>query len=223
MTVVLNRRTIAQSIKVGDRFGRWTVVEIPYLTPRGTQSISVAKVRCDCGSIRIRSCREMRVGNTKSCGCFNRDQKTVHGLSEHPLYGLWRKMLHRCTNPGDKKFRYYGGRGITVYEPWKTDLLAFAAHMGERPSRSHSIDRIDNALGYCPGNVKWSTQKQQTANTRRNVWVDTPKGRMIVADAADAFGIPRPTLYTRIESGWPAEHLLDPPGSSGNRPPRHTA
>jgi hypothetical protein len=129
-------------------------------------------------------------------------------------------MIDRCTNPKERHFHHYGGRGITVYEPWKTDLLAFATHMGERPSRSHSIDRIDNERGYFPGNVKWSTQKQQTANTRRNVWVDTPQGRMIASDAADAYGIPKPTLYTRIESGWPAEHLLDPPGSSGNRPPR---
>lgn len=215
MTVVLNRRSKALFIQVGTRFGRWTVVEPPYRAPKGKQQITVAKVRCDCGTVKVRSCRELRIGNTQSCGCFNRDQKTTHGLSSHPLYSLWQKMIDRCTNPKAQKFHHYGGRGITIYGPWKTDLMAFVKEIGERPSPKASVDRIRNERGYEPGNVRWATQKEQTSNTRRNVWLDTPQGRMIASDAADAYGIPKPTLYTRIESGWPADKLLAPPGAFG--------
>ena len=37
-----------------------------------------------------------------------------------PLYIRWMEMIKRCYYENGKDYRYYGGRGIQVYEPWRT-------------------------------------------------------------------------------------------------------
>lgn len=77
----------------------------------------------------------------------------------------WRKMLRRCTNPKDKSYAAYGGRGIKVCERW-LDFEAYWADTGDRPAPGFSIDRIDNDGDYEPRNVRWATAKEQVANRR---------------------------------------------------------
>lgn len=81
----------------------------------------------------------------------------------HPLEYLWFGMLRRCRNPKHHKYPRYGGRGITVCEHWNT-FQNFVQDMGERPSKSHSLDRINNDGNYEPGNVRWATPKEQRNN-----------------------------------------------------------
>ena len=38
--------------------------------------------------------------------------------------------------------------------------------MGERPTKHHSLDRINNEGNYEPKNCKWSTNYEQLANSR---------------------------------------------------------
>jgi len=78
-------------------------------------------------------------------------------------YQCWENMKQRCLNPNNTNYPTYGGRGITVCEEFKTFSL-FLAHIGERPSTNHSIDRIDNNKGYILGNVRWSNHITQVRN-----------------------------------------------------------
>lgn len=71
----------------------------------------------------------------------------AHGYSRRgmstPEYRCWSGMLRRCSDPNNKSFGDYGGRGIYVCDRWKL-FDNFIADMGDRPSPNHSIDRINN-------------------------------------------------------------------------------
>jgi len=89
-----------------------------------------------------------------------------HGLSKTPEYHCWQQIKARCLNPNHRMFPHYGGRGILIAPEWEHDFPAFLDHVELRPSTDHSLDRVNNALGYVPGNVKWATWIEQ-ANNRR--------------------------------------------------------
>lgn len=81
-------------------------------------------------------------------------------------YKTWKAMIYRCTNPKATGYQYYGGRGIKVCDEWLNSFEAFLNHIGRKPHRKFSIDRINNDGNYEPGNVRWATQTQQFYNSR---------------------------------------------------------
>jgi hypothetical protein len=120
------------------------------------------------------------------------ERRFVHGYTvggNSPTYRCWSAMLTRCTNPNFPGFQRYGAQGITVCERWRS-FDAFLEDMGERPSPGHSIDRIDGARGYEPGNCRWADHREQCRNrktTRAVIRSDGVRYRSIV-EAAEAVG-----------------------------------
>lgn len=81
-----------------------------------------------------------------------------------PEYRVWDSMKQRCSNPNNKKYHLYGGRGIRVCERW-LDFSNFTKDMGRRPEGA-TIDRIDPDGDYGPGNCRWATYSEQNYNLR---------------------------------------------------------
>nr|WP_150959353.1 AP2 domain-containing protein [Aneurinibacillus sp. XH2] len=156
---------------VGQRFWRFIVLERAENDRHGKTRW---KCLCDCGTISIVHGSALKRGNTKSCGCLNDElRKTrfiTHGHSSEgktsPEYTAWYCMIQRCTNPKNKDYPNYGGRGITVCNRWVNSFESFLEDMGEKPSPNHSVERKNNNAGYSPENCTWADKVQQSRNQR---------------------------------------------------------
>lgn len=164
----LQREIASQSCRdlTGQRFGRLTVKAKS--NNRGSNGSLFWGVTCDCGEkCEIRQ-DGLLSGVSQSCGCLQKDLMTnnvKHGKHETEIYSTWEGMIQRCTNPSAYGWKYYGGRGITVCERWRT-FEHFYADMGDKPN-GLTIDRIDNYKGYEKSNCRWATWAQQAANRRQ--------------------------------------------------------
>lgn len=81
------------------------------------------------------------------------------------MFKVWQAMIRRCYEPDNKDYHNYGGRGIVVHDGWRK-FKAFFREVGIVP-RGLTIDRVDNERGYVPGNIRFATRLQQSANRRK--------------------------------------------------------
>lgn len=143
--------------------------------------------------------------------------KCTHGQARRSgktsEYLIWVSMRQRCLNPNNKQYSRYGGRGITVCKEWD-NFQTFLKEMGGRPSKSHSLDRIDNNKGYDAENCRWATQSEQTRNTSRNVIVSVFGEKMSLIEAIERFGGRYGTVLYRIKTGMSAEDALNIRGAA---------
>ena len=108
---------------------------------------------------------------------------------EHYLHQCWQGIIQRCTDPQHKYFQ----NGIRIDPAWKGvyglgfglnryDKYAFFSFvyyiestLGPRPCAESSamyaftIDRINPAHHYCPGNIRWAWCSLQPANQSRHL------------------------------------------------------
>lgn len=190
---------------INQTFGRLTVRRMhPDRTPaRKVQWVC----KCQCGTLVVAVTGNLRSGNTQSCGCLQKELASeaniTHGHTANgnsPEYDSYRGMLDRCRNTDNPD---YGGRGITVCRRWQGPhgFEHFLTDMGARPSRRHSIERINNNRGYTPTNCRWATRADQNTNKRSSVLI-TYKGKtQTLSQWATERGIAYHTLYTRYTAG----------------------
>jgi hypothetical protein len=181
----------------------------------GNQS-AIAGVRCDdcvkrhaerwqhyysVNEAQIRAARRERYTQTN-------EGERRKSLPDYALRKLWHGMRTRL-----RRDPHYSG--LAFHAPWedfqtfKDDILAT---IGPRPDAC-SIDRVDNTLGYVPGNLRWSDRKTQARNRRTSVHLRQPGYQPVVTPMRRATGKggPPPDLITvgvetLTKDGW-AEKL----------------
>jgi hypothetical protein len=189
-------------LQIGAQFGRLTVIRRAENTPAHATRWECL---CGCGNSVIVRRAALVSGMTRSCGCLQSDVAadtlrqvlTKHGYSGTRIYGIWRTMVQRCTNPNSQDWYRYGGRGIAVCDSWR-NFVNFLADMGECPN-GFSIDRYpDNNGNYEPGNCRWASLEEQASNTSRNHWITFQGETLTLAQWARRFNISASTLIARI-------------------------
>lgn len=207
----------------GRRVHHWTVLSFAGRRRfPGGRPARFYLARCDCGTEKELRVDILLKGRYKSCGCkkleLNREAVTVHGharTGQHsPEYRIWAGMIRRCTDPKTMKFEHYGGRGIAVCDRWRHDFIAFLSDMGERPSPTHSIDRIDSNGNYEPGNCRWSTKTEQMRNTRSNHTITFRGETKCLAEWSETTGLTSKTIRGRLARGWTVEDALTLPAGT---------
>lgn len=197
----------------GLTFGRWRVAERDMSQP-SNNSVYWWCV-CECGERRSIRGSSLRCGDSVSCGCLVKSQK----YKTAPGYNSWRSMIAHCYSEKATGYADYGGRGIKVCDRWRHDFHAFIEDVGPRPSKAHSIDRIDVNGNYEPGNVRWATALVQCNNRRCTRYVVYKGERLPFREFARREGcVLNPTIaWNRISRcGWDLERAIKtPPMSKG--------
>lgn len=178
-----------------------------------------AVYECECG-VRFLM-RTQSENRSESCGCLtlkalkegkhNQGRKPKHGKTGDKVYCVWSNIIQRCTNEKNKHFKNYGGRGITVCRAWRESFIEFHKAVGNPPSSSHTIDRIDNEKGYEPGNVQWVTRKANQRNRRNTKYVFSNGERVPLTKACEDLGVSSDLVRNRLVWGWSFEEAVKVP------------
>lgn len=123
-------------------------------------------------------------------------------------YEFWSAVRGRCEDPNDVSYQWYGAKGIRMYEEWANDIHTFLRDIGPKPSSVHSLDRINNEGHYEPGNVKWSTPREQAQNKSTNVYVTINNETLCVAEWCRKLGVATRMVASRIHRGWKHEDAI---------------
>ena len=140
-----------------------------YPTEKSSKKIKFGLYQCCyCGKSWECNSSLIKTGRTKSCGCQKVNTLGIkHGLYNNRFYDTWNNIFKRCTNPKNKYYKDYGGRGITVCEEWLDVTIFIAWCESTHPNmEGYTLDRIDNDKGYNPENCRWADRSTQSINQR---------------------------------------------------------
>lgn len=187
----------------GQKYNRMTIISFSH----SLNGHRYWKCECECGNYRTVQIRSVVVGNTKSCGCYNKEKvreagkkNKTHGYSTSRFYKLWWSLIQRCTNKKSAMYKDYGAKGIKICDDW-LKFENFLKDMGVRPSNLHTIGRIDNSKDYDTSNCKWVIDE-----TKRGLIVEYKGTKKLLIDWSKELNIERSILYSRIfQMGWDIE------------------
>lgn len=188
----------------GQVFGRLTVLR--RAPNQGRQTMFLCRCECTGAEVTVNA-NSLTRGLTASCGCIRSEVmqviKRTHGATvgreRSRTYRIWTNMWTRIRNPKTINYHRYGGRGLRVCERWRS-FENFLADLGECPS-GHTIERVNNSLGYAPGNCIWATNLVQQANRCNNVRLELNGEWAIQAEWARRFFMSDSKLSRWLQRG----------------------
>lgn len=200
--------------KTGLVFGRLLITEYAgKYFPRPGVTILFWKYACECGNTGIIRSSKLKHGSIESCGCYSprsfTKSKGYHGMKGTPEYRSWMAMKARCYRETNKSYSLYGGRGIRVCQRWMSDFSNFLSDMGRKPTKEHTLDRINVDGDYSPNNCRWATMLTQCRNKRNNVTVFHMGKQRTFSELSDISGVKESTIRHRIlRMGLPVSDAL---------------
>ena len=222
MSVILPKSST--SLLPGDNHNRLTACGLPFRCySRGIErrKITYCVMKCECGDVDVYQVSLVKNKNTKSCGCLNRENakarfSTRDGMCvAHPeISHAWNNMKMRCYNSNHAQYANYGDRGISVCEEWRYSPVPFIEwSLTHGWAKGLEIDRINNNLGYYPGNCRWTDRETNLNNRRLSVLVTAFGMTKSVAQwsRSEICTITSRSLYDRLKAGWNSEKAISTP------------
>jgi len=207
-----------QKARIGDKFGKWTVIGLPFPQTRKVDGATewLVPCQCECGTYRPVRIVQLRRRKNPSCGeCVGADSKSRR------LYNIHRGMLMRCQNPTHRNYHLYGGRGISVDPAWVATFRTFKDWaLSNGYEDGLQLDRIDNDGGYTPSNCRWVSAATNNRNKRANHLVAAFGEVKCLKDwvADSRCQMSYTGLRTRLVEGWsPEEAITTPPINGAER------
>lgn len=200
----------------GKKFGRLTVVSLKQKASRidGKQKPTKWLCLCDCGKEKAVNPSNLKSGFTQSCGCLQKERASnasplkTHGKSNKAEYNSWHSMVQRCHNKNNPNYTHYGAKGVFVCHEWLFDFERFHSDMGDKPSKKHTIDRIDVTQGYSASNCKWSSKDEQANNKRNTKFLELDDKRLSISQWAKEIDLNPATIRMRLRNGWSVSEAL---------------
>lgn len=190
---------------ISQRFGRLIVVSL--------NRKSYWNCLCDCGNSAIVRGNSLTMEVIKSCGCLrtesNKSRAKHNEWGKTKEYTTWSGIKDRCFNTNYKKYKDYGGRGITVCDRWIDSYDNFLKDMGRAPSQKHTIERENVNGNYEPSNCRWATMKEQQNNRRNNRMIEFNGLTMTLSQWCSKLNINYKRTQSRLNLGWSIEDSFE--------------
>lgn len=151
---------------LGEKFFRLLVIE--KAPPIGTKKRTAWICKCDCGSIKVVKTEDLRTGNTKSCGCWNNEQRSNRAEKMYEKNRIYSPLMASAKSV--HKNSYSDMPFEDFYELCKLDCYYCGAkpenksNVFLRDKKSHpksiengtfvynGLDRVDNSLPHSKEN-----------------------------------------------------------------------
>lgn len=155
-------------VMVGQRFGRLMVINATPVYKGRSKKKPYIRMRCTtCGVEGL-----WNLGNARRglAGCRKCGRKATPGREALSVPGWLYKRAQaahqRCTNPNERNYPRYGGRGIEFrFKSPRAMAEWVASNLGLH--KDMELDRINNDGHYEPGNLRWVTPTQNVANSTK--------------------------------------------------------
>lgn len=104
--------------------------------------------------------------------CTNKTKKKYRQKYQNGVKGYLRHIYtcikHRCNNPKDIGYKYYGGRGIKC-RFISDEFVDYVIKVLKIDPRGLEIDRINNDGNYEKGNIRFITHQENCNNRRKKL------------------------------------------------------
>ena len=193
--------------EIGKKYNHWTILKKVESNKYGQPKWLCM---CDCGNLKKLYLPRIKNGYSKSCGCYRTEflakKNSKHGMSNSRIYKIWNGMKRRCYTKTNTMYKHYGNRGIKLCDEWLDKENGFINFYNWAIKNGYqdnlSIDRIDVNGNYEPYNCRWVTQKVQSNNTRRNVYITYNGETHTLKEWSDLLKLNYKMVFNRYQKGF---------------------